>query len=101
MTDTTLTPGRLWKRMTAEQRYRAALAFWRDENASDDQVQAGLLISQQKKFRPKTLIGLDEERKAANLGSRRTLPDPIAARRLVLSPLAAQPPMMTTVLDAL
>ena len=48
MTDT-LTPSRLWKRMTPEQRQRAALAFWRDENATDDQVQAVLLIAQQKK----------------------------------------------------
>ena len=60
MTDTTLTPGRLWKRMTSEQRQRAALAFWQDEGATDDQLQAVLLISQQKRFRPKTVIGLDK-----------------------------------------
>jgi len=90
MTDTTLTPGRLWKRMTAEQRHRAALAFWQDENAADDQVQAVLLISKQKKFRPKTVVALDEERKARHLASLPALPDAIAARVLVLYHLAEQ-----------
>ncbi len=53
---TTLTPSRLWKRMTSEQRLRAGPAFWLDEQATDDQIQAVLLISQQKKFRPKTVV---------------------------------------------
>jgi hypothetical protein len=101
MTDTTLTPGRVWKRMTPEQRHRAALAFWQDETTSEDQIQAALLISQQKKFRPKTVIGLDAERKARQLASLATLPDGIAARVLVLYHLAEQRPMMGAFLDAL
>ena len=52
MTDTTLTPSRLWKRMTAEQRLRAAHALWRDQEATADQMQAALLLAQQRKFRP-------------------------------------------------
>ena len=67
MTETTLTPSRLWKQMTLDQRMRAARAFWADPEATDDQVQAALLIAQQKKFRPKTVIGLDVERKAKHL----------------------------------
>src|SRR5437763_857122 len=67
MTDTTLTPSRLWKRMTVDQRTRAARAFWADPDATDDQVQAALLIAQQKKFRPKTVIALDLDRKARPL----------------------------------
>jgi hypothetical protein len=101
MAETTLTPSRLWKRMTPDQRQHAALAFWRDENATDDQVQAVLLISQQKKFRPKTVIGLDEERKARHLASLPSLPDAIAARVLVVYHLAEQRPMMGAFLDAL
>src|SRR5438034_29192 len=101
MTDTTLTPGRLWKQMTPEQRHRAALAFWRDETATDDQIQAVLLIAQQKKFRSKTVIGLDDERKARHLASLPTLPDSVAARVLVLYHLAEQRPMMGAFLDAL
>jgi hypothetical protein len=101
MTETTMTPSRLWKRMTPDQRQHAALAFWRDESATDDQVQAVLLISQQKKFRPKTVIGLDDERKARHLASVATLPDAIAARVLVVYHLAEQRPMMGAFLDAL
>jgi len=87
--------------MTPEQRHRAALAFWQDETAADDHVQAVLLISQQKKFRPKTVLALDEERKARHLASLPALPDAIAARVLVLYHLAAQRPMMGAFLDAL
>jgi hypothetical protein len=97
----TLTPSRLWKRMTPDQRQHAALAFWRDETATDDQVQAVLLISQHKKFRPKTVIGLDDERKAKHLASVPSLPDAMAARVLVVYHLADQRPMMGAFLDAL
>ncbi len=101
MTETTLTPSRLWKRMTPDQRSHAALAFWRDESATDDQLQAVLLISQQKKFRPKTVIGLDEERKARHLASLPSLPDAISARVLIVYHLAEQRAMMGAFLDAL
>jgi hypothetical protein len=101
MTDTTLTPSRLWKQMTAEQRQRAARAFWEDPDATDDQVQAALLIAQQKKFRPKTVIGLDLDRKARHLATLGTLPDTLAARALILYHLADHRPMMGVFLDAL
>jgi len=97
----TLTPSRLWKRMTPDQRHHAALAFWRDETATDDQVQAVLLISQHKKFRPKTVIGLDDERKARHLSSLPSVPDAMAARILIVYHLADQRPMMGAFLDAL
>ena len=100
MTDT-LTPSRLWKRMTLDQRQRAARAFWSDPDATDDQVQAALLIAQQKKFRPKTVIGLDLDRKARHLATLGSLPDTIAARTLVIYHLADQRPMMVAFLGAL
>ena len=101
MTDTTQTPGRLWKRMTFEQRQRAALAFWRDAEATADQAQAVQLIAKHSKFRPKTVAGLDAEGKARHLASVPALPDAIATRVLVLYHLAAQRPMMGAFLDAL
>ena len=101
MTETALTPARLWKRMTPGQRQRVARALWSDESAADDQIQAALLISQQKKFRPKTVIGLDEERKTRHLASLPSLPDTLAARALVIYHLAEQRPMMGAFLDAL
>lgn len=101
MTDTTPTAGRLWKRMTFEQRHRAALVFWRDETAAADLAQAVQLIAKHKKFRPKTVAGLDGEGKARHLASVPTLPDALVTRVLVLYHLAAQRPMMGAFLDAL
>jgi hypothetical protein len=99
--DATLTPSRLWKKMTPDQRLQAARAFWRDEQAADDQVQAVLLISQQKKFRPKTVMSLDADRKAKHLATLATLPDGLAARALVGYHLTEQRAMMGDFLDAL
>jgi hypothetical protein len=87
--------------MTGEQRLQAARAFWRDEDAADDQIQAVLLISQQKKFRPKTVVSLDDDRKARHLATMASLPDSLAARALVLYHLAEQREMMGAFLDAL
>jgi hypothetical protein len=101
MTDTTLTPSRLWKRMTIDQRTRAARAFWSDPDATDDQVQAALLIAQQKKFRPKTVIGLDVDRKARHLATLGAIPDQVAGRALIVYHLAEHRPMMGAFLDAL
>jgi hypothetical protein len=101
MTEPTLTPSKLWKRMTADQRLKAARAFWLDEQATDDQIQAVLVIAQQKKFRPKFVLSLDTDRKAKHLSGLRTLPDPLAARALVIYHLAEQRDMMGAFLDAL
>ena len=87
--------------MTSEQRLQAAKAFWLDEQATDDQIQAVLLISQQKKFRPKTVVSLDDDRKARHLASLASLPDHLAARVLIVYHLAEQRPMMGAFLDAL
>ncbi|HUR33715.1 MAG TPA: hypothetical protein VM032_07955 [Vicinamibacterales bacterium] len=101
MTESTLTPSRLWRRMTADQRLRAARAFWADEQAADDQVQAVMLIAQQKKFRPKFVLGLDDERRAKHLATMVGLPEALAARCLVVYHLTAQREMMGSFLDAL
>jgi hypothetical protein len=101
MTDMTPTAGRLWKRMTFEQRHRAARAFWRDEAVAADQAQAVQLIAKHVKFRPKTIAALDAEGKARHLASVPTLPDDIAIRLLVLYHLAEHRAMMATFLDAL
>jgi hypothetical protein len=101
MTEPPLTPSRLWKRMTPEQRLKASQAFWQDEQAADDQVQAVLVIAQQKKFRPKTVVSLADERKSLHLASIVSLPDTLAARALVVYHLAEQRAMMGSFLDAL
>lgn len=101
MTETPLTPARLWKHMTSDQRSRAARAFWSDPEATDDQIQAVVLIAQQKKFRAKTVIGLDVDRKSRHLASIASLPDTLAARALILYHLADHRPMMGAFLDEL
>ena len=101
MTESTLTPSRLWRRMTSAQRLRAARAFWAAEDAADDQVQAALLIAQQKKFRPKFVLGLDDERRAKHLATLVGLPEAMAARALVVYHLTEQRPLMGEFLDAL
>ena len=87
--------------MTPDQRLRAARAFWHDEQATDDQIQAVMVIAQQKKFRPKFLVSLDEDRKAKHLSGMLSLPDALAARALVVYHLAEQREMMGTFLDGL
>jgi hypothetical protein len=101
MTEPTLTPSRLWRSMSLDQRQRAARAFWEEEEAADDQVQAALLIAQQKKFRPKTVVALDLDRKTRHLATMLSLPDTLAARALIVYHLAEQRPMMGAFLDAL
>src|SRR5436309_15670976 len=96
-----MTPTRLWKQMTAEQRRGATSALWAAEDATNEQMQAALLIAKQMKFRPKTVMGLDDDRKARYLASMPDLPEELAARMLVLYHLAEQRPMMGAFLDAL
>ena len=96
-----LTPSRLWKQMTSDQRQRAARAFWSDPDARADQLQAVMLIAQQKKFRPKTINGLDIDRRARHLATLPSLPDALAARALIVYHLTDQRPMMGAFLDAL
>ena len=98
---TPLTPSRLWKHMTADQRRRAASALWHAEEAASEQTQAAALIAKHMKFRPKTVHGLDREQKARYLAN---VPDPsdeLAARLLIVYHLAEQRPMMGAFLDAL
>ena len=87
--------------MTMPHRQRAALAFWRADEAVDDQVQAALLIAQQKKFRPKSVLALDDERKSKHLASLPSIPEQMAARALIAYHLETQRPMMGAFLDAL
>ena len=87
--------------MTPEQRNRAASALWGEADATSDQVQAALLIAKKMKFRPKTVMGLDDQRKARYLAGVPDPPEDLAARLLIVYHLAEQRPMMGAFLDAL
>jgi hypothetical protein len=101
MADSTLTPARLWKRMTGEQRLRAARALWNDADARAEQIQAAGVIAQQLKFRPKTVAGLDKGKQARYLTNVVNVSDELAAKLLIVYHLAEQRPMMSAFLDAL
>lgn len=87
--------------MTGEQRLRAARALWNDADARAEQLQAAGLIAQQLKFRPKTVAGLDKDKKARYLTSVVSVPDELAAKLLIAYHLAEQKPMMSAFLDAI
>ena len=87
--------------MTSAQRQAAARAFWLDDQATQDQIQAVMLIAQQKKFRPKSVVELDIDRKARHFAGIVNLPEGLAARALIAYHLAEQRPMMATFLDTL
>jgi hypothetical protein len=94
-------PSRLWRRMPEPARRRAAAALWMDEEAVEQRVEAESAIARHMHFRPKTVQGLDRDRKARYLAGILNLTDSLAGRLLVSYHLAHARPMMATFLDSL
>jgi len=94
-------PTRIWKRMSPEQRLKAAEAFWSDEQSTDQQVEAVAALAGHMKFRTKSLVSLPIDRKARYLATYPAISDTIAARALVSYHLEHQRQMMAAFLDAL
>jgi beta-phosphoglucomutase-like phosphatase (HAD superfamily) len=94
-------PVRVWKRMSPEQRLRAAEPFWKDEQSTDQQVEAIAAIASHMKFRTKSVLNLSAEKRIKYLASLPTISDSIAARALVAYHLEQQRPMMAAFLDSL
>ena len=94
-------PSQLWKEMTEDQKLRAAEAFWREDDAIDQQLQAMALLAQKLKARPKFVASLPPEKKARHLARFPNMPDVLAARLLVSYHLGHQRPMMGAFLDRL
>jgi len=94
-------PSHLWKRLSPERKLQAADAFWQDENARTEQVEATLLIAQRLKFRAKSVQGLPRDKKARHLVNLGTVSEIVAARLLVAYHLHHQRPMMGAFLNAL
>jgi len=87
--------------MSPSKRLEVARAFWLDQEAADDQIQALFLIAERKKFRAKSVAALDIDRKARHLASIVALPESLAGRALITYHLAEQRPMMAAFLDSL
>jgi len=86
--------------MTDDQRLKAAEAFWDEGEATDQQIEAMVLLAQRLKARPKFIASLDVKRKAHHLAHYAGMPDVLAARLLVSYHLGHQRPLMAAFLDA-
>lgn len=94
-------PTRLWKRLSAEQRLAAADAFWRDEQSTEQQIEAVAALATHMKFRTKSVLNLSHEKRTKYLTTLPTITDTIAARALINYHLEHQRPMMSAFLDSL
>ena len=94
-------PTRIWKRLSAERRIKAAEVFWSDEQSTEQQIEAVTAIAAHMKFRTKSVIGLPLDRKAKYLSTLPGISDTVAARALVSYHLEHQRPMMGAFLDSL
>lgn len=94
-------PIELWKTLSPEQRERAAMAFFVDEQAVAEQAEVIGLISRRINFRPRSVLAMPAERKASHLARMTSISDAVASRLLVAYHLAHQRPMMAAFLDSL
>ena len=94
-------PSKLWRRLPLERRIDAAGLFWDDEHSADQQMEAVASIANHMKFRPRSVLGLDPDKRAKYLAQLPTITDAIAARALVNYHLERQRPMMGAFLDLL
>src|SRR3954463_2477963 len=94
-------PSKLGRRLPLERRVDAAGLFWNDEHSADQQMEAVASIASHMKFRPRSVLGLDPDKRAKYLAQLPTVTDAIAARALVNYHLERQRPMMGAFLDLL
>jgi hypothetical protein len=94
-------PSQLWKMLSSEKKMQAADAFWQDENAAAEQMEAIATIAQRIKFRVKSVQAMPREKKSRYLTSLAGVSEIVAARLLVAFHLGHQRPMMGSFLDAL
>lgn len=91
----------LWKRMTDEQRSRAAEAFWKEGEAGAEHAEVVGLLSRRLNFRVKSVLALPVERKVRYTAGLAAVSDAVAGRLLIAYHLGHQRPMMGQFLDTL
>jgi hypothetical protein len=96
-----LTPAKIWREMTPDQRLIAAGALWADPDSAPQQFEAVQAIARQLRFRPQSVMRLDAGKRARHLASLRSVSEPLASRALVVYHLAAHRPMLEAFLDTL
>jgi hypothetical protein len=90
----------VWKRMPEAKRLQAADAFWADDDAIEQQVEAMTLLARRLNARPKFVHALARDKKARYLANYPGLPEVLAARLLVAYHLVHQRDMLRAFLDA-
>lgn len=91
----------LWKRMTDDQRTRAAQAFWQDGEAGPEHAEVVGLLSRRLNFRVKSVLAMPVDRKVKYTAGLAGVSDGVAGRLLVAYHLTHQRPMMAKFLDGL
>src|SRR5262249_51563404 len=76
-------PSQLWKHLSSDRKQQAAEAFWRDENAANEQAEAIGMIAQRIKFRLKSVFKMPIEKKAHYLIASPAVSELLAARLLI------------------
>jgi hypothetical protein len=94
-------PSKLWKDLPLETRVAAADAFWREDEAGEQQAEAIVTLARRLNFRTKSVQGLPVERRARHLAQLPDVSDAIAGRALVAYHFARERPLMAAFLDAL
>ena len=97
----TLLPSQLWKQLSSDRRFKAADAFWADDNAAAEQAEVIATIAHRIKFRMKSVLAMPLEKKTRQLVALPVVSEAVAARLLVAYHLAHQKPMMARFLDEL
>ena len=94
-------PAKLFRGMSLERRVDAADLFWNDEHSAEQQMEAVASIATHMKFRARSILALEPDKRARYLAQLPTVSDAIAARALVSYHLERQRPMMGAFLDQL
>jgi hypothetical protein len=94
-------PSQLWKNLSSDSRLAAADAFWRDDQALEQQVEAVVMLAKRLKFRPKSLQALPIERRTKMLAQVSDVSETIATRALIAYHFDKQRALMGAFLDAL
>ena len=96
-----ISPARLWRELTGDQRQALAAALWGDEESLPQQIEAVQLIAKQMRFRPQSVLAQPLEKRVRQLANLHQVSEGIANRALVAYHLGAQRPMLEAFLTNL
>lgn len=101
-TDSTpLSPSRIWRELTTDERVALARALWDDADSAAHQAEAVQLIARHLHFRPQSVPGQPIEKRARQLAGLLQVSEGLASRALVVYHLGVQRPMLEAFLNHL